>query len=788
MTYLLRTCRWLSFFAIWLCGLTSAVAQGPVGFGDWQLHLPTNQAKAVTDADKRVYVATENSFFYFDKELNTTRLLSRRDGLNDVGVSTVAYDSVSQQLLVAYNSGNLDVLRANGSIQNVTDILRAQITQAKTVNHINFSGPRAYLACSFGLVVLDMTRLEVRDTYVNIGPAGQAVQVYASAVLRDSVYAATSAGLLRGRLTDNLANFRSWTIDLPARAGNPFRTLTTYNEKVYAGANGDQLYRFVGGTGAGRGWQPVAGFAGGQFRQLTASRAGLLVVGLDNLAVLDRPGGTIRTYRNGVLRDTRAAIRARDGAFYVADFQNGLVKTTGAQQFENFVSNAPASARSFSVYSDARTGITDVFSGGFSDRFLQNGSFGGFYEYKDGQWTNITPQTLPNRSEYPNFQDPSHGVRTPDGTLYIGSYGNGILEWKGPGSFRQFTDGSGSNPLKTALAPPKFPNFDPNYTRITDLTADAEGNVWVVNRHEFAGVPGVHIFNPVATTWRSLPYFAGVENLNGIVLDNNGYVWLSTSRQPTGNGVIAYDETTRTPRYFSTANGLPSNDIYDMVKDRQGSIWVATSTGVAVLTDPSQTFLANSEAVFQKPFIQRGPQASLNFPALNSDIVRCVAVDGANRKWFGTDRGLWLFTESVDEALLNFTTDNSPLPSNRILDVAVNDRTGEVFVVTNAGVVSYRGSATVTEGKPACAKVFPNPVRTDFTGQVGISGLANNAVIKITDVTGKLVYQTRANGGTLTWNLADYNGRKVQSGVYMVLSSDADGKNTCISKIAVVAR
>ncbi|QNP52908.1 hypothetical protein H9L05_04145 [Hymenobacter qilianensis] len=268
MTYLLRTCRWLSFVAVWLCSLTSAVAQGPVGFGDWQLHLPTNQAKAVTDADKRVYVATENSFFYFDKELNTTRLLSRRDGLNDVGVSTVAYDSVSQQLLIAYNSGNLDVLRANGSIQNITDILRAQITQAKTVNHIHFSGPRAYLACSIGLVVLDMTRLEVRDTYVNIGPGGQAVQVYASTVLRDSVYAATSAGLLRGRLTDNLANFRNWTIDLPARAGNPFRTLATYNEKVYAGANGDQLYRFVGGPGAGKGWQPVAGFAGGNFGSL----------------------------------------------------------------------------------------------------------------------------------------------------------------------------------------------------------------------------------------------------------------------------------------------------------------------------------------------------------------------------------------------------------------------------------------------------------------------------------------------------------------------------------------
>lgn len=783
MSCLLPTRRWFGFLAAWLLSLTTALAQGPVGYGDWQLHLPTNQAKALADTGPRVYVATENSFFYFDKELNTTRLLSRRDGLNDVGVSTVAYDSVSQQLLIVYNSGNLDVLRANGAVQNVTDILRAPIAQTKSIYQVQFSGRQAYLASSFGLLVFDMTRLEVRDTYVNIGPGGQAVQVYASAVLRDSLYAATSAGLLRGRLTDNLANFRNWTTDLPARASNPFLTLATHAGHVYAGANGDQLYRF---GGSGRGWLPVPGFAGGQFRQLASSSAGLLVTEVDKLTVLTRPGGNLRTYRNALLRDVRAAVRSRDGAFYLADFQNGLVKATNEQQFENFVTNAPASARAFSVYSDARTGITTVFSGGFSDRFLQSDFFGGFYEYQDGRWTNITPQTLPDRAQYPNPKDLTHGVRTPDGTLYVASYGNGVLEWKGPGSFRLFTDGTGNNPLKTSLAPPKFTRFDYNYTRITDLTADAEGNVWVVNRHEFANTPAVHIFNPVASTWRSLPYFSGAENLSGIVLDDNGYAWLSTSRQPTGNGVIAYDETTRTPRYFSSANGLPSNDIYDMAKDRQGSIWVTTSGGVAVLTDPSQTFVPGAEVAFQAPLIQRGPQASRGFGALRDEVVRTVAVDGANRKWFGTDRGLWLFSESADEALLNFTTANSPLPSNRILDVAVNDRTGEVFVVTDAGVVSYRGSATVTEGKPTCAKVFPNPVRTDFTGQVGISGLANNAVVKITDVGGRLVYQTRANGGTLVWNLADYNGRKVQSGVYLVLSSDPDGKNTCISKIAVV--
>ena len=176
------------------------------------------------------------------------------------------------------------------------------------------------------------------------------------------------------------------------------------------------------------------------------------------------------------------------------------------------------------------------------------------------------------------------------------------------------------------------------------------------------------------------------------------------------------------------------------------------------------------------------------FAALYNETVTCLAIDGANRKWFGTPNGLWLFSADCTEALLNFTSANSPLPSSSIVDVAVNDKTGEVFVATDGGVVSYQGSASITEGAPSCAEVYPNPVQPDFAGQVGIRGLVNNAYVKITDVAGHLVYSTRAAGGTVTWNLADAQGRRVRSGVYLVLTSDAEGKNTCVSKVAVLSR
>ncbi|MBX0292454.1 T9SS type A sorting domain-containing protein [Hymenobacter sp. HSC-4F20] len=788
MTLVLRLRRGATLAAFFVSAL-AARAQSTAGYGDWQLHLPTNRAKALAEAADRVYVAAEDAFFYFDKGLNTTRLLSRRDGLHDVSVNALAYDSVSQQLVVAYRNTNLDILRLkDGAVVNLNAILRKEISGTKTINHIVVSGKMAYLASSFGIVVLDLSRLEIRDTYSNIGPGGTVVQVYATAVAGNQLFAATSNGLMRGLLSANLLDYRNWTTDLPSRGTDSFRTVAVQQGLVVAGSNGDQLYRYSPATPAA-GWQPVAAtLRGAEFRQLVPSRAGLLVVTNTNVAVLNTATGTVSaTLRPAQLQDPQAAIRSREGTYFLADFTNGLLKTSTGQLAEQFVTNAPAQAQAFSVLADARTNTVDVFSGGYEERYKQRDFYRGFFEYKNGQWTNITSATLPAATQYPNPKDVARGTRTPDGTLYVASYGNGLLEWKGPGDFRLFNPSSGlPNPLRSADTSTDI--NAKNYTRVTDVTADAEGKVWVVNRHQVAGQSGLFLFDPVASTWTTLPYFSGSENLDRIALDDAGGAWVTGARAPQGTigGVNVLNPTTNESRHFGVTEGLPSAELYDIVKDRNGDIWAATRLGPAVFNGPASAFDLSLALGFQTPIVRRGE--GTGFPALFNEAVRAIAVDGGNRKWFGTDRGLWLFSPDGDEALEHFTTENSPLPSDRIVDVDVNDKTGEVFVVTDAGLVAYRGAATVTEGKPNCASVFPNPVRTNFAGQVGISGLANNAPVKITDVTGKLVYQTRANGGTVTWNLTDYNGRRVQSGVYLVLSSDADGKNGCVSKIAVVER
>jgi len=770
-----------------------ARAQGTAGYGDWQLHLPTNHPLRLADAGDRLYVTTGRAFYYLDKKLNTTQTLSRRDGLNDVEVVALAHDSVTRQTVLAYRNGNVDVLRPDGRVRNLGDILRKPIQGGKDIYQVSIANGKAYLSASFGLVVLDLAKLEVSDTYSNIGPGGTVVAVHDATVANGILFAATSVGLLRGSLSTNLLDYRNWTqsLPVPVSTNSTFRVypyVTSYLGQVYAAVEGNGVYRYVA-AGPAR-WELMPNTYTFRFRNLRSSAAGVFVVDdLSGVRRIDRTGAITTLIPTPTGEQTQDAVRSpSDGAYYVAYYNRGLerVRPGTGQANEPFVANGPASSFSFSILADARTNIVNVFTGGYSERYAPVGRREGFYEYAAGQWTTFQPPGLPGSNDPSRLLSPVRGTRTPDGTLYVGANGGGLLEWKGPGQVRHFGEGlpAGSPLLGT------FGGGN-NRVEITDLTADAEGNVYVVNRHLVPGTSGLFVLNPATAAWRTIPWVSGLEALERIVLGDDGTAWVSVSRKtdPTGAalGIYAVNPapgTANAPRFFTSASGLPDNQIYELAKDRRGYIWAATIKGVAVFNDPGGPF--GPDAKFITPRVTRGEGAG--FEVLFSEAVRTVAVDGGDRKWFGTDHGLWLFSPDADEALLHFTTANSPLPSDRIVDVKVNDRTGEVWVATDAGVVAYRGAATVTDGAPSCAAVFPNPVRPDFAGTVGINGLANNAVVKITDVAGHLVYASKASGGTVTWNLTTPDGQRVRSGTYLVLSADADGKNGCVSKVAVLSK
>ncbi|RZK50918.1 MAG: hypothetical protein EOO59_15805, partial [Hymenobacter sp.] len=263
---------------LWVLAL-AARAQG-VAYGDWQLHLPAVRPLMLADAGDRLYVADESSFYYYDKTLNTTQSLSHRDGLSDVGVRAVAYDSASSQVIVAYQNGNIDLLRPDGTVKNITDVLRKAVQTAKTITQIQVYNGLAYLASNLGLIVLDLSKLEVRDTYSAIGPSGQAVTVYGTAVVHDTIFASTTQGVLRGRISPaiNLLDYRSWTKELPnpSLPTDKYAQLVAYRGHVYAQSSYRGVYG-LGGTGSARAWRPLQGSYGTDARRLRPSAAGLLM-------------------------------------------------------------------------------------------------------------------------------------------------------------------------------------------------------------------------------------------------------------------------------------------------------------------------------------------------------------------------------------------------------------------------------------------------------------------------------------------------------------------------------
>lgn len=759
----------------------ATLAQAPIG--RWELHLPGTSATSLAMAGNSLYVAGYGLFRY-DLADQSVRGLSRQDGFADVRVSALAFDTTSQQLVIGYADANLDIVEAGtGTITNLSDIQRKPISGAKKINSINAVGRRAYLACSFGIVVLNLERLEIEDTYANLGPGGQVLDVRSTVVYHDSLFAATEQGILVGPLNANLLDFANWQ----TYAGTDKATsLATIGDRLYATRRQEGLYRL-----AGRGWRqefPAPENFGPT--ALTTTRG---------MIVMSRSNGSITTIKpDGAFNDLRAAdggnlyqgVRGRDGRFYLADPDQGLfVLDPATNTAQLVIPNGPVGNVSFSTTPVGAD--TYAFTGGYSPGSGGLGFRLGFSRRRAGRWENFSKKVYPDTTQYPSLHDrdlTAAAWNPVNQKLYIASYGDGLWEWGGVGNFRLFD--AISSPLISPLSP-STPGYQ-HYTRLKSVAVDSKGIVWMVNFNQGVTNPGLFSFDPKTTQFTA--HLAGLSSMaaagENLVIDDNGYKWMTISQKGTGSGngnqgIIVYDETRTLARTLTTDpnNGgiIGEGYVAAIAKDRKGDIWIGTSKGIQVFYNAAGVFPISNVFKASQPIIDRRP-------LLDGQQVRAIAVDGGNRKWVGTEEGLWLFNEDGTEALANFTTANSPLPSNKVTSLSVNDVTGEVFIGTEVGLATYRGTATEpsAEENPACTKVFPNPVPARFQGQIAIDGLTGGATVKITDVAGQLVYETTANGGRAVWNARDYNGQRVRSGIYLAYSANADGKNTCVSKIAVM--
>jgi ligand-binding sensor domain-containing protein len=742
---------WFPFF--WLVFVGLSVAQ-PIPIGAWRTHASYQSVQTVALAQQIVYAGALGSFFSYDTEYEQAIPLSRLDGFSGTDISRLAYDAQTQTLVVAYDNGTIDLLQGTNLFTIRAIASSSTISTSKKPFHILIASKLAYLSYSFGVVVIDLEKRQIRETYQNLGSNGTLLAVSGAAILNDQIYLATEAGLLTAPLAGvNLQDYASWQRIATNVPNGAATYLATHTGSLYVAFATNELYQLTNGQ-----WSKATDFPAAEVLFLKESRGKLLIGYAGKIVSLENQKPFL-TITHPLIQQPQEAEYDASGKLWIADASSGLLSNSSGD-FRLYAPNGTVSNQ-FQRLARWESEIV-ALPGGYTQTFAPKSNASGFSVFTDSGWQNSTSQTTETSLRIPTITDVLATTYNPiTQETYVASFGNGLLIKRSEGNWQRLTE---------ANAPPQT-------AKITGLVVDEEGTLWASVYTTDAGENSLFA-RSTEGQWQSFAFnLFTAKQPTSLLRDDYGYFWMPLA----SGGLWVFDPANNRGRLLTTVTGqggLPNNTVYTLAKDALGQIWVGTGRGAA--------YFFNPYAVFDnQPFDAIAPIFD-GRPVLRDEVVTTLHIDGGNRKWFGTRNGAWLFDADITRQLEHFTTQNTPLLSDVIQDLEIQPQTGEVFFATDAGLISYRGTATEATTQHSQVKVFPNPVRPEFDGTVGISGLANNCVVKVTDASGRLVYQTRANGGTATWQVQDYQGRRVGSGVYLIFASSDDGSEKYVAKIAVI--
>jgi len=745
---------------------------GQIAIGEWRDHLPYMHAKKVVLSEDNIFCATRQSVFKYNISGNNLEKLSRVEGLSDIGISSINFSNELNLLLIAYENSNLDIVQGN-KIFNLSDIKRKQIPGLKTINNILFLDEYAYLSCSFGIVVVNIEKHEIKDTYY-IGNEGARINVFDMAFDGIYLYAATEQGVFRAPYNDpNLFFYATWNNIAKSGNGNVYNQIASFKNKIFVNQTNeniatDSIFVITDTTRQLYNFKPD--FKNYSFR----SDQNYLVISSDKIVrIFDKDlilTREIDDYGYGY-PSAMDAIVDITGTIWIADQNSGLVKSRG-EFFDGIFPNGPYTTSAFDLA--ANNSIVCAVGGGIDASWSGIFKNGEIFIFQNEQWQSILNYSVHDVVNV--LIDPANSTR-----LYAGTWGHGILVYENGEVAEHFTQSNSS--LESMI--PGEP-----YVRIGGIGFDKNHNLWVTNS-------GVN--NPVSVktnngNWFSLPYSNHINSpLQGnILLTKHDHKWIVL---PKGNGLFAFDEkgtfentTDDNWRKFSVKDteGESFNNIFSFAEDLDGNIWVGTDQGPLVFYSPENVFSENS-FVAQRIKIPRNDGSGLADYMLGTETITAIEIDGANRKWIGTENaGVFLLSEDGTKQIYSFNSNNSPLFSNRISSIALDHNTGEVFFGTDKGLISFRSTSTSGNNDFNEVYVFPNPVRENYTGPITISKLVSNVNVKITDIAGHLVFETTALGGQAIWDGKNLNGDKVQTGVYLVFCTNEDGTKTFVTKLLFI--
>ncbi len=759
-------------FLVFLALTNSLVAQ--VNFGGWRVHLPYFNNTSITATKDKVYCGSNSGLFSFEVDDGSIERISRINGLSDVEVKIVKHNASKNITVVAYNNANIDLIdHQTNQIYNVPDVFMKSIIGSKSINQICFYENKVYMACSFGIVVLDIDKKQIVDSYQNLGPNGTQLEFLAINIYNNLIVASALNGIYAVSLdAPNLNDFNFWKLIKPSTKSG---LSALYKSKLYILV--DSVLKVFDGM-TFQDYLPTVGLQIVNIQLSAFEGAGTdLLILTPDFILAENGSGTPSKLMHNFRRD---AVYDKRGYICMVDNNYGLTidnKKTG--QLDYVIPNGPVS-KTFGkmLYENGKLWVA---AGSVNDRWdplMYNGNK--FFHFQDNSWFNFRESDYPMLAGMSDFID---AKKNPYGSeVYLSSFGGGIIEMNGNVMVKKY-DESNSTLQRLSVA-------DTTYKPLLSggMDFDNNGNLWVSNF-------GVNKPLSVKTNsgWFSfnIGTIAGGNELGWLTCDDYNNKWVLSLKD---KGILVYNDN-GTPSNVNDdkfkmltkevgQGELPSNTVLCVTKDLRGEMWIGTSQGLAILSNPSILFNTDEENFDARQIIIK---VGTNYEVfLGKEQINCIKVDAANRKWIGTPNGAWLVSEDGYKVIKNFTTVNSPLLSNNVMEIGINEATGEVFFGTEKGIISYMGDASAGIDDFSKVEIFPNPVRPDFTGSVSIRGLIEKSTVKITDISGKLVYETISNGGFASWDGRNFNGKRVSTGVYLIFAASKDGEKSHVGKILFI--
>lgn len=719
--------KWLLILCCIQCFNYTLIAQlqlGPVG--SWRAHFSNASIRQVIQGDQ-IYAVSANQIIQIDQNLNIN-YLNTANGLHAIGIQKIGWHPIEQQLVIAYKNSRIDIVQGD-QVTLIDDIEVSNLFSDKTINDLSIINNNAYLSCNFGIVVVDLLKKEIKET-IFPNNSRQAVKVLQTILYQNKLFALTDNGIWSSIVGQNSTWIQENTYGI-----NNIQNMFVFKNQLYFN-NQQSIYPYQNNIAS---YQISAGSIqsittdGQQVYAsiLYANKGALIQLNTNKIntvlidsTVLTSPVGTLKDGNNIWIADDHKGLYLKNDQAKWIDLGGPM-----SQSINNI---AVANKQLLLSYGANKPGVSSLNENGWTN----------FLQVQNLDLSNIEGLSI----------DPL------DQSWWMGM-GTQLVHYEiAKKMVEQFTP-------------------DPNLGVLKSIQQKADGSMAILKE-------GVGLILKEGQQWNSFPIPQGFSatNLKQFIAGDNGIYWIIGPKQ---QGVLLFQKQNNQAnwRQLNTgkaAGNLPSMEVTAIAEDKDGTIWIGTDNGIALfqcsnINEPCDAYL---------PIVEGN---GFNGYLFQKETIHCISVDGANRKWIGTNNGAWLISKDGSEVLQHFTTANSPLPNNKVLSIGIEPTEGDVFLITADEMISYKGQATEGASAQNKIKIYPNPVGPAYQGPILIQNLVSNALVKITDLKGQLIAQTRALGGQAIWNGRDQYQHKVASGIYLIFLRDDAGNEKAVGKIMITA-